>query len=170
MVTMDDGLQCALPAPLVALAAEVGRYLQQGGRVLATAESCTGGLVAAGMTAIAGSSAWFEFGWVTYANAAKMRCLNVPEALLAAHGAVSEEVARAMAEGALAAGGADVALAVSGIAGPGGGSREKPVGTVCFGWAAKGQATASDTRHFTGGRDAVRLAAACHALQGVLVR
>lgn len=161
--------EATLPAPLVALAAEVGQHLQQNRHVVSTAESCTGGLVAAALTAIAGSSAWFSCGWVTYANAAKTRQLHVSEALLAEQGAVSEAVARAMAEGALQEAGADVALAISGIAGPGGGTAEKPVGTVCFAWARKAGATRSETCHFAGGRDAVRLAAALHALQGVRV-
>ena len=161
--------ETVLPAPLVALAAEIGRYLQQQQQVLACAESCTGGLVASALTAIAGSSAWFSCGWVTYANAAKTRQLHVPEALLDEQGAVSEAVARAMAEGALRQAGADVALAISGIAGPGGGTAQKPVGTVCFAWARKVGATRSETCHFAGGRDAVRLAAALHALQGVRV-
>ncbi|MBR4736554.1 MAG: CinA family protein, partial [Rhodocyclaceae bacterium] len=108
--------ETVLPAPLVALAAEIGRYLQQQQQVLACAESCTGGLVASALTAIAGSSAWFSCGWVTYANAAKTRQLHVPEALLDEQGAVSEAVARAMAEGALRQADADVALAISGIA------------------------------------------------------
>ena len=161
--------ETVLPAPLVALAAEIGRYLQQQQQVLACAESCTGGLVASALTAIAGSSAWFSCGWVTYANAAKMQQLHVPEALLTEQGAVSEAVARAMAEGALRQADADVALAISGIAGPGGGTAQKPVGTVCFAWARKAAATRSETCHFAGGRDAVRLAAALHALQGVRV-
>ena len=108
--------ETVLPAPLVALAAEIGRYLQQQQQVLACAESCTGGLVASALTAIAGSSAWFSCGWVTYANAAKMQQLHVPEALLTEQGAVSEAVARAMAEGALRQAGADVALAISATA------------------------------------------------------
>ena len=129
--------ETVLPAPLVALAAEIGRYLQQQQQVLACAESCTGGLVASALTAIAGSSAWFSCGWVTYANAAKMQQLHVPEALLTEQGAVSEAVARAMAEGALRQADADVALAISGIAGPGGGSPEKPVGTAWLAAAKK---------------------------------
>jgi nicotinamide-nucleotide amidase len=124
---------------------------------LATAESCTGGLVAAACTALAGSSDWFERGWVTYSNAAKAAELGVDPALIAAHGAVSEPVARAMAEGARARAGVDLALAVTGIAGPGGAVPGKPVGTVWLAWAGPA-GTRAERLHLGGDRAAVRAA------------
>jgi nicotinamide-nucleotide amidase len=124
--------------PSETLAADLGRRLLARGWRVTTAESCTGGLVAGAITAIAGSSDWFDRGFVTYSNAAKRELLGVPEAVLAAHGAVSEPCAVAMAEGALVRSGAMLAVAVTGIAGPSGGSEEKPVGTVCFAWAQRG--------------------------------
>ncbi len=130
---------------------------------LTTAESCTGGLVAAMITAIAGASDVFERGFVTYANAAKTEMLGVPSALIAAHGAVSAEVAQAMATGALAHASAEIALAITGIAGPGGGSAEKPVGLVWFGLARAGRAQAV-SRKFLGSRNAVRAAATREAI------
>lgn len=152
---------------LDALALEVGTRLQENRATLATAESCTGGLVAAAVTEIAGSSAWFERGYVTYSNAAKVEMLGVADALIAAHGAVSEEVARAMAEGARRVASATYALAITGIAGPGGGTAQKPVGTVCFAWASATQVTAA-TQRFAGDRRAVREQSTLHALQGLL--
>lgn len=131
--------------------------------LLATAESCTGGLIAATCTDLAGSSRWFERGFVTYSNAAKCELLGVDAALIAAHGAVSEPVAAAMASGALAHSQAQVALAVTGLAGPGGGSAEKPVGTVCFGFALPGLLL-TETQYFEGDRAEVRMAAVHHAL------
>ncbi len=116
-----------------ALAAALGQTLLEAGYRIVTAESCTGGLVAAAITAVAGSSDWFERGFVTYSNEAKCELLGVPRVLIDEHGAVSEPVARVMAEGALAHTPADCALSVTGIAGPGGGTPAKPVGTVCFG-------------------------------------
>ena len=133
-------------------------------RLLATAESCTGGMIAAACTDLAGSSDWFERGFVTYSNAAKTGLLGVPPALIAQHGAVSEPVARAMAEGALAHSHAQVALAVTGVAGPSGGTPDKPVGLVWFGWRVGAQ-TLSECRHFDGGRAAVRAQTVQHALQ-----
>ncbi|MDP5346905.1 MAG: CinA family protein [Paracoccaceae bacterium] len=131
---------------------------------IATAESCTGGMVAAAITDIAGSSDVFDRGFVTYSNAAKSDMLGVLSQTLATHGAVSEPVAREMAEGALAASAADVALSITGIAGPGG-SDFKPEGRVCFGLARKGQATWTETVEFGArGRDGVRDAATDHAL------
>ena len=131
---------------------------------IATAESCTGGMVAAALTEVAGSSDVFERGFVTYSNAAKVELLGVAEATLAAHGAVSEPVAREMAEGALAQSAADLAVSVTGIAGPGG-SEFKPEGRVCFGLARKGRATAVETVEFGArGRAKVRSAARDHAL------
>ncbi|MDO5086142.1 MAG: CinA family protein [Comamonadaceae bacterium] len=136
---------------------------------LATAESCTGGLIAAACTALPGSSDWLERGFITYSNAAKTDLLGVPPALIAAHGAVSEPVARCMAQGAALRARVPVSLAVTGVAGPGGGSAAKPVGTVWLGWCVNGVASA-ECRHFSGDRHAVRMAAAAHALHGVLAR
>lgn len=133
------------------------------GQMLATAESCTGGLIAAACTELAGSSQWFERGVVSYSNAAKTELLGVPAPLIAAHGAVSEPVARAMAEGALAHAQAQVSVAVTGVAGPTGGSADKPVGTVWFGWRVADR-THSERRIFPGDRAAVRQATVAHAL------
>lgn len=155
---------------LASLAAAVGICLQQRGEVLATAESCTGGWVSQCVTAIAGSSAWFDRGFVTYSNAAKTDMLGVDRQTLDRHGAVSEAVALAMAAGALRHSRAQWALAISGVAGPTGGSPEKPVGTVCFAWAGPDAFIACETRHFGGDREAVRRAAVANALQGLLDR
>ena len=130
---------------------------------IATAESCTGGLIAAVLTAIPGSSNVLERGFVTYSNDAKTELLGVPPALLAQHGAISEAVACAMAEGALARSRTELAISVTGVAGPGGGSLEKPVGLVWFGIAQRGQAARSERVVFTGDRTAVRAAAVAHA-------
>lgn len=134
---------------------------------MATAESCTGGLVAGALTALAGSSGWFDRGWVTYSNAAKSEALGVENSLIATEGAVSEDVAAAMASGARAAANVDFALAVTGIAGPDGGSPEKPVGTVCFGWATP-RGLHTETRHFTGDRQSIREQSVAHALEGLI--
>jgi len=131
--------------------------------MLATAESCTGGMVAAACTDLAGSSAWFERGFVTYSNAAKTQMLGVDADLIASHGAVSEPVARAMAQGALQHSAAQLALAITGVAGPGGGSDAKPVGTVWFAFAGP-WGVHSEVQRFGGDRAAVRRAAALHAL------
>ncbi len=131
---------------------------------LTTAESCTGGMIAAALTDIPGASAVLGFGFITYANAAKAVLLNVPEVLLEAHGAVSEPVAKIMAEGALLAAGADLAIAVTGIAGPGGGSDAKPVGLVWFGLARRNGTTIAARHIFSGDRQAVRTAATETAL------
>ncbi|WP_409034282.1 CinA family protein [Rhodoferax saidenbachensis] len=131
--------------------------------MLATAESCTGGLIAGACTDLAGSSAWFERGFVTYSNAAKTEQLGVDAALIATHGAVSEPVVRAMAQGALQHSHAQVAVAVTGVAGPTGGSADKPVGTVWFGWATPA-GVRSEVQHFAGDRAAVRAATVQHAL------
>ncbi len=163
--------QAATPAndeTLCELARTVGGALQRRRLMLATAESCTGGLVAATLTRIPGSSGWFERGFVTYSNAAKMELLGVSAVTLLDHGAVSEPVVREMAAGALRHSHAQAALAISGIAGPGGGGPGKPVGTVCFAWAALGLATRATTEHFAGDRDAVRYRAVARALAGVL--
>ena len=164
------------------------------GWMLATAESCTGGLIAAACTDLAGSSTWFERGFVTYSNAAKAQMLGIDAALIAQHGAVSEPVARAMAQGALQHAHAQVALAVTGVAGPGGGSADKPVGTVWFAWALPAQAPGasasapdagadlvggasvpaqdpalqSEVMHFEGDRAAVRQATLRHSLRRLL--
>jgi nicotinamide-nucleotide amidase len=151
------------------LAADVGTLMLANGQRLATAESCTGGWVAQCLTAIAGSSDWFERGFVTYSNEAKQEMLGVPGEVLDRHGAVSESVAAVMAAGALRNSRADWALAITGIAGPSGGSPDKPVGTVCFGWAGEGQVTV-ETRRFHGDRQAVRAQSAAHALAGLLAR
>jgi nicotinamide-nucleotide amidase len=157
-------------ADVATLAVDLGARLSERGVMCATAESCTGGMVAAAITDVAGSSAWFDRGFVTYANEAKCELLGVPAATIARHGAVSEATARAMAEGALARSRAFIAVAVTGIAGPGGGSPEKPVGTVCFAWAVRDAPTQAATRRFDGGRAAVRRAAAAEALHGLLAR
>ena len=138
--------------------------------MLATAESCTGGLIAATLTAIAGSSDVVDRGFVTYSNEAKMELLGVPSALLAEHGAVSEPVARAMAEGALARSRADIAIAVTGVAGPGGGSADKPVGLVWFGLAQRGAKLHSERMIFPGDRAAIREATVAHAFRLIRAR
>jgi nicotinamide-nucleotide amidase len=135
---------------------------------IALAESCTGGLVCATLTELAGSSEWFERGYITYSNEAKTECLGVPNELIESFGAVSEQVANAMATGAQQASGANVAISITGIAGPSGGSKEKPVGTVCFGWAIQSSTTESriisKTMHFDGDRSAIREQAKDYAL------
>ena len=135
---------------------------------LATAESCTGGWIAKVCTDLPGSSDWFELGIVSYSNAAKQKLLQVSADSLQQHGAVSEAVVREMAAGVLQQSGADVALSVSGIAGPGGGSKDKPVGTVWFGWGLRGEAPLAQVQHFDGDRDQVRRQAVEFALRGVL--
>jgi nicotinamide-nucleotide amidase len=135
--------------------------------MLVTAESCTGGWVAQAVTSVAGSSDWYERGFVTYSNDAKQDLLGVRAETLAQHGAVSEETAREMAQGALARSRGTLALAVTGVAGPGGGSRAKPVGMVCFAWASK-HAVRTQTRHFSGDRESVRKQSVIRALEGVL--
>ena len=157
-------------AALEALAAEVGALLRANGQTLAAAESCTGGWVAQCVTAIAGSSAWFERGFVTYSNAAKQEMLGVEAATLAAHGAVSEATAAAMAAGALRHSHADWALSITGIAGPDGGTPDKPVGTVCFGWAGHEAGVDTVTCHFSGDREAIRRQSVVFALNGLLAR
>lgn len=134
------------------------------GVMVATAESCTGGLIAASLTAIAGSSDVVERGFVTYSNQAKTELVGVDPALIDIHGAVSEPVARAMADGAVARSRADLAISVTGVAGPGGGSADKPVGLVWFGCARRGEATTSTSRVFPGDRMAVRRATVALAL------
>ncbi len=151
------------------LVATLARELKGRGLMMATAESCTGGLIAGACTDLSGSSDWFERGFVTYSNAAKTELLGVPAELIAQHGAVSEPVARAMAVGAIAHAPVQLAVAVTGVAGPTGGSADKPVGTVWFGWATP---AGSFTEHqrFDGDRAAVRAATVRHALAGLLQR
>ena len=155
---------------LSTLATIVGARLKERGLLLASAESCTGGWVAEAVTAIAGSSEWFERGFVTYSNAAKMEMLGVSAATLEAFGAVSEQTAGEMATGALVHSHAQLALSITGVAGPGGGSAEKPGGMVCFGWAGEGGAPLVITRNFSGDRESVRRQSVICALQGVLER
>jgi nicotinamide-nucleotide amidase len=159
-----------MEAELTSLSERVGAALGERSLTLATAESCTGGWVAQIVTHTGGSSAWFERGFVTYSNDAKTEMLGVKTATLVAFGAVSEETAREMAAGAVANSRAGVALAITGIAGPTGGSPEKPVGTVCFAWCRRGEAPQSECRLFGGDREAIRRQSAIHALQGVLAR
>jgi nicotinamide-nucleotide amidase len=158
---------------LAGLAARVGRHLLGSQRAVATAESCTGGWIAKSLTDIAGSSQWFIEGFVTYSNESKQRRLGVPRSVLQTQGAVSEATVRAMARGALERSGAQVAVAVTGIAGPGGAVPGKPVGTVWLGWAERrGRAihVAAYLRHFRGDRDAVRRKTVRAALEGLLRR
>jgi len=150
------------------LAEKLGQRLKARRAWLVTAESCTGGWAAQAVTAIAGSSEWFERGFVTYSNAAKEEMLGVRHATIESYGAVSEETAREMALGALERSHGTIALAITGIAGPTGGSAAKPVGTVCFAWAAKDHAPGAETRRFSGDRDAVRRQSVEHALRKVL--
>ena len=154
---------------LLRLCEALARELKQRGWMLATAESCTGGLIAGTCTGLSGSSDWLERGFVTYSNAAKTQALGVDAGLIEQHGAVSEPVARAMAEGALRHSHAQVSVAVTGVAGPTGGSAEKPVGMVWFGWATP-QGVFTERQHFAGDRDAVRQATVHHALKGLLLR
>ncbi len=154
---------------ILQLCTELARALKASGRMMTTAESCTGGLIAACCTSLSGSSDWFERGFVTYSNGAKTEQIGVPAALTEAHGAVSEPVARAMALGALAHSRAQASVAVTGVAGPSGGSADKPVGLVWFGWAIGEQAW-TESRRFDGDRDAVRAATVRHGLQGLLER
>ena len=150
------------------LAQRVGTALLARGLVLATAESCTGGLIAQRATSVAGSSRWFDRGFVTYSNEAKQEMLGVAPALILEHGAVSEAVVRAMASGALDASRATVTVAVSGVAGPGGGTPAKPVGTVCLGWRLSGGGESARRVHLPGDRESIRQQASELALLGVL--
>jgi nicotinamide-nucleotide amidase len=153
---------------LYQLAEQVGAELKRRKLMLATAESCTGGWIAEAVTMVPGSSGWFERGFVTYTYISKREMLGVKEETLAKHGAVAEEVVREMAEGALARSHAQVAVAVSGVAGPAGGTADKPVGTVCFAWSMKDGKPSSETKRFPGDREAVRRQSVEHALKGVL--
>jgi nicotinamide-nucleotide amidase len=153
---------------LYKLAEQTGAALKARGLMLTTAESCTGGWVSEAVTMVPGSSDWFERGFVTYTYISKREMLGVKEATLGKHGAVSEEIVREMAEGALARSHAQVAVAVSGVAGPSGGTPDKPVGTVCFAWGMKDGKPRSETKRFAGDREAVRRQSVEHALKGVL--
>jgi nicotinamide-nucleotide amidase len=161
---------------LLEAARQAGAWLHLHGLLLATAESCTGGLIATAITEIAGCSAWFERGFVTYTNDSKQELLGVQTATLAAFGAVSEQTVREMALGALIHSAADVAVATSGIAGPSGGTPEKPVGTVCFSWARRAQGkntvhhVTSCTLLFDGDRAAIRQQAALLAIKEIVAK
>lgn len=150
------------------LAEQVGEALKTRSLMLATAESCTGGGVGAAVTAVPGSSDWFERGFITYTHISKREMLGVKPVTLEQYGAVSEQTVKEMAAGALANSHAQVALAVSGVAGPAGGTREKPVGTVCLAWALKNGEPVAETRHYAGDRAAVRSQSVERALTGVL--
>jgi nicotinamide-nucleotide amidase len=152
---------------LASLSRRVGKALEKRKQFLVTAESCTGGWVAQAVTSVAGASRWFERGYVAYSNAAKHELLGVKLQILRRHGSVSEATAREMARGALRRGRGSVALAITGVAGPAGGTPQKPVGTVCFAWA-RGRKLRSETRRFAGNRRQVRRKSVIHALQGVL--
>lgn len=150
------------------LAADLGAQLRRAGCRVATVESCTGGGIAQAITAIAGASDWFECGFVTYSNAAKTDLVGVPGDLIGRHGAVSAQVATAMAEGGLYRSGADYCVAVTGVAGPNGGTARAPVGTVYFAWAGRGRETAAKRVDFDGDRAAIREQTVAHALAGLL--
>ena len=152
------------------LAALLGERLKAKGLVLATAESCTGGWVAQAVTSVSGSSDWFDRGFVTYSNEAKREMLGVRAETLDRHGAVSEATAREMAAGALAASAAGVAVSITGVAGPTGGTAAKPVGMVCFGWALRDGRVDTATKRFDGDREAVRRQSVTFALRGLLER
>jgi len=153
---------------LYALAAQLGEALAPARLMIATAESCTGGWVARVLTAVAGSSEWFERGFVTYSNTAKSEMLGVSANILADHGAVSEATVRAMAQGALTHSRAQIAVAITGIAGPAGGTADRPVGTVWIAWARAGHATRARQFQFDGDREAVRRQSVAVALEGLL--
>ncbi len=153
---------------LLKLSTELGLALKQRGWMLALAESCTGGMAAQYITAVAGSSAWFDAGFVTYSNEAKITMLAVDAETIAQHGAVSEQTALAMAAGALKHSRGDITAAITGIAGPDGGTAEKPVGTVCFAWATRDGRRISSTLHFTGVRQRVRTASVKTVFEGLL--
>ncbi len=158
-----------MPDPvLYKLAEEVGSELRRRKLMLATAESCTGGWISEAVTMVPGSSEWFERGFVTYTYISKRETLGVKEATLEKHGAVSEDVVREMVSGTLARSHAQLAVAVSGVAGPSGGTPDKPVGMVCFAWRMKGGKPRSETVRFAGDREAVRRQSVEHALKGVL--
>ena len=148
--------------------ATMAKTLLAKGWRLSTAESCTGGLVAAMITALAGSSEWFERGYITYSNQAKSEDIDVSQNLIEQYGAVSDQVARAMSIGAKQNSGSDIALSITGIAGPTGGSPEKPVGTVCFAWVLANDQMISETKHFEGDRQQIRQQACDFSLRKLL--
>ncbi|NMM28657.1 MAG: CinA family protein [Glaciimonas sp.] len=152
---------------IIKLAAEVGQALQQKDLLLATAESCTGGGVAQAITEIAGCSEWFDCGFIAYSNDSKTEMLDVSAVLIAQHGAVSEEIAAAMAQGALANSNAHVAIATTGIAGPAGAVPGKPIGTICFSWATR-ERVVTERKVFVGDRHTVREQTVTYCLQGLL--
>jgi nicotinamide-nucleotide amidase len=147
---------------------ELARVLIKNNWHLSTAESCTGGMVAASITELAGSSEWFERGYVTYSNQSKSEDIDVSQNLIEQHGAVSDQVARAMALGAKQNSGSDLSLSITGIAGPTGGSPEKPIGTVCFAWALANDQIVSETKHFEGNRQQIRQQACDFSLRKLL--
>ena len=153
---------------LIKLSMQLGQALKEKNLTLALAESCTGGLASAAITDIAGSSAWFDRGFVTYTNAAKQSMLNVSEKTLIQYGAVSEKTAEEMAIGALKNSLADIAGSITGIAGPTGGSIDKPVGTVCFAYALKNGYVRTTTKHFTGDRQQIRHQSVIQLLNGLI--
>jgi nicotinamide-nucleotide amidase len=150
------------------LAAELGAALKARGYTLSLAESCTGGMVAQYVTSIAGSSAWFDRGFVTYSNQAKIEILGVSAQTLETYGAVSEQTASEMATGALRISPVQIAGSITGIAGPDGGTVEKPVGTVCFAWATSHKPTSTTTKHFQGNRQEIRQQAAITMMAGLI--
>ena len=151
------------------LVTRLGDALAAHERTLATAESCTGGWVSMLVTSVTGSSAWFDRGFITYSNLSKQEMLGVSSQVIEINGAVSEETARQMVEGAIANSQANTALSITGIAGPGGGTEEKPVGTVCFGWQIDNRCD-TETCHFSGDRQSIREQSVAHALSGLLQR
>ncbi|MDP3331428.1 MAG: CinA family protein [Methylococcaceae bacterium] len=158
-----------MPDTLIGLAEQLGQFLKTNNQKIATAESCTGGWIAQCITEVPGSSAWFDRGFVTYSNAAKMQMLGVHPETLLMHGAVSAETALEMVSGALAHSEADCAIAVTGIAGPDGGSAEKPVGTVYIAWQTKNQAAKIKKMLLTGSRQQIREQTVIAAIKGVLL-
>ncbi len=153
---------------LITLSAQLGHALKLKNHTLAIAESCTGGLASAAITDVAGSSAWFDRGFVTYSNAAKQSMLKVTEKTLIQYGAVSEETAKEMAIGALDNSLADIAGSITGIAGPAGGTNNKPVGTVCFAYALKNGSLITSTKQFTGNRQQIRHQAVNALINGLM--
>ncbi len=153
---------------LLTLAQNIGVAFSERGFMLTSAESCTGGWIGQTVTSVAGSSGWYDRGFITYSNQAKQQMLGVQATTLAQHGAVSEQTAQEMALGALKMSEAQIAVAVTGIAGPDGGSKEKPVGMICFGWAVRHGLTRSQTCFFSGDREAIRRQAVAAALSGTL--
>ena len=150
------------------LAIKVGVALAQQGLLLATAESCTGGLLGQTITSIAGSSSWYDRGFITYATGSKHEMLGVSNSTLEQYGAVSEQTASEMAAGVITHSHAQVAVSITGIAGPDGGTAEKPVGMICFAWMMKDGLACAETRYFTGYREEIRRRSVAEALQGVI--